>query len=134
MTDIEQLEKNAQWLEDYSKDMMDEGLCDQTAQKILDISNNIRAHAEAMKQKPIGYLNYEKSDIENGIKPRYEFSRHALTEADKEAGFGEIKIYTSPPPPEQPLLKVPVFDEMYYLDALEQIIAMNVHLKVEEVK
>ncbi len=53
MTDIEQLEKDAQWLENYSHQMMEEGVCDRTAEKILDISKNIRDHMEAMNTSPL---------------------------------------------------------------------------------
>ncbi len=87
----------------------------------------IRAHMEAMKQEPVGYLY-----IHPEMADRYQFSFMKMEGMQR---YRVIPLYTAPPQPaEQPVLKVPVFDEMYYRDALEQIIAMNPHLKVEEVK
>ncbi len=150
VTDIEQLERDLEYftellLENRNEEIENEvpaGMyCEidvpvPTLERVMEAA---RAHMETMRQEPFGFLHYEVADNEKGIKLHYEFSRHALTKSDKEAGWDEIKVYTTPPPAEQPVLKVP---EIKYetltgfdrgADAMrDKIIAMNPHLKVEE--
>ncbi len=99
MTDIEQLEKHAQWLELYSHDLMEEGSLDCIAEKILDISKNIRAHIEAMKQEPVAYLSrlrfdeLKAGDIVDGIG----------TVLWREGGDNRVPLYTAPQPASLPI-------------------------------
>ncbi len=138
MTDIEQLGKDLNNFEKYSINYLP--AADQpVAKRILKAA---RAHMEAMKQKPVGYLvrritqpvtcEFDNSD-------EWHFRKEPINWQFAERDYEQIKIYTSPPPAEQPVLKVP---EIKYetltgfdrgADAMrDKIIAMNPHLKVEE--
>ncbi len=142
MTDIEQLERDLEYftellLENRNEEIENEvpaGMyCEidvpvPTLERVMEAA---RAHMEAMKQEPAAYVSNSRIDL-ICAKQQHDGIGSVLWSENNDSGT-RTPVYTAPPPAEQSVLKVPAFDEMYYRDALEQIITMNPHLKVEEI-
>ncbi len=157
MTDIEQLERDLKDLANIIN-FYDEGDSPYDTSVLIRIEKTARAHIEAMKQEPIGYLVRNPMIARKPVKAlaRYPETTEWLYPSSRKNDAksfsltvrGElVPLYTASLPAEQPVLKVPEVEEIPdYLEdysagvregrnqLIKEIIAMNAHLKVEEME